>query len=234
MNIPLKYIFIACIVVSVTAIIFTAILMIYSNHHAERTGTQITKNDDDRVEITRISKQSDKSYFAILKIATLIVYLVAIICMFIYAYYENRAIKYGAFGDFTQTETISSITNKTNAGFIDQSDILPDNITGCILIYYKYGCPDCMAIHDELVSTLANVNTSKVFFVSTRSEKGLQLLKKYPVDEIPSAVYISKDQTTSHGYYVSLLFDEHSTDNAQYLESNLLDLINLQTEEESQ
>lgn len=68
-----------------------------------------------------------------------------------------------------------------------------DDPTGCLIIYYKFGCPDCEAMHQQLTDLTADMKN--IYWISTRSEQGQTLLEKYPVSEVPSAVYIKHDGT---------------------------------------
>lgn len=68
---------------------------------------------------------------------------------------------------------------------------LPDNIEGAIIIYYRFDCPDCKAIYNDLSQAVAD--NSNIYWISSRSETGKALLDKYPVDEVPTGIYIRHD-----------------------------------------
>jgi hypothetical protein len=66
-------------------------------------------------------------------------------------------------------------------------DELPENLTGYIVIYYRFDCPDCHAVYDELSEQVKD--NDKVCWISSRSTQGKALLASYPVDEVPSGIY---------------------------------------------
>lgn len=206
------------------AVIFTAY-----NHSRETP--QIQEHDDENITMTQFSKKpKNKAAYLCMKIATLLFFALSLFCMFVYAYYNNRALSFGAYDDFTKTETISSIREKTAKGFIDQSDELPEDLSGCVLIYFKYGCPDCADIHDDLMTAMQSVSTEKIYFVSTRSEKGKTLLEKYPMSEIPSAVYILNEPKENIDYYGCLLFSKPThEDGSTFLASNFKEITDCQS-----
>lgn len=72
---------------------------------------------------------------------------------------------------------------------------LPDDLSNTIIIYFKYGCPDCEAIFKDEKRALKN--TPNVYWVSTRSKQGKKLLKTYEVLEVPAGVYINADKQGS-------------------------------------
>ena len=61
---------------------------------------------------------------------------------------------------------------------------------GDIVIYVRYGCPDCEALYAELESFVNE--TQDIYMVGTRSKTGLDLRETYPVSSVPSAVLIGK------------------------------------------
>ena len=73
-------------------------------------------------------------------------------------------------------------------------DSLPENyneLKGSIIIYYRFDCPDCKAIYNELSQKVKdNLN---VYWVSSRTEQGKKALEKYPVEKVPTGIYIRKE-----------------------------------------
>ena len=119
-------------------------------------------------------------------------YIVALISMFVYAGFASYAKKYGAYDAFEKVETINTIRNLPNTSFIDQSNKVPtgDDRLGIIIVFYKYNCPDCIKTHDMILEALQQFPDAQVYFVSSRSEVGKQLVAEFGVQEVPSAVYI--------------------------------------------
>lgn len=71
-------------------------------------------------------------------------------------------------------------------------DILPDNLTNATIIYYRFGCHDCNKIDNQLQEKFKN--SPNTYWVATRSEQGKKLRKDYPVESVPSAIYIDNQK----------------------------------------
>lgn len=79
-------------------------------------------------------------------------------------------------------------------------DTLPDTIENSIIIYYKYGCTDCEAIYNDLSKAIKN--NDNIYFVSTESEQGKNLLKTYPVNSVPTGIYIYEQNNQTSKTYI--------------------------------
>jgi len=75
-----------------------------------------------------------------------------------------------------------------------KEDHLPPDMSGCILLYYKFGCHDCNALGTEIYDTLSAL--APTYRVATRSRTGRRMLEDYPVPEVPACVYFKTDGTT--------------------------------------
>lgn len=105
----------------------------------------------------------------------------------IYGYSRyNIAVKHGL-----TTKNITFEEMQTGIQNSPEEDDLPDDLNGALIIYYKFGCSDCEAVYNDLSSAVAN--NKNVYWVSTQSEQGKNLLEKYPVNEVPSGVYVRID-----------------------------------------
>lgn len=123
---------------------------------------------------------------------TVILMTGSIMFMSTFSRYNIAAAKHGAYGYVQLSQTLKEIKSCTDNGFTE-SDNIPEDHDNMIIIFFKYGCPDCEAIHDELMEYI-NTHDIDIHFVSTRSEMGQNLLKEYPVYEIPAAVYVKTDK----------------------------------------
>lgn len=95
-------------------------------------------------------------------------------------------------GVYSPNTSLIEILEKLPKTF-KESKLPEDNseLSDKIIIYFRFGCHDCESIYQDL--TLAMKDTPDVYYISTRSEQGKQLMEKYPVDETPSLVYIYPD-----------------------------------------
>lgn len=90
-----------------------------------------------------------------------------------------------------------------------REDVLPDDLAGSIIVYYRFNCPACHVIWDDL-SPIKQENKN-IYFISSRSIQGQKIIKDYPVKSVPSAVYIYQNNkdfvkkeliTESNGKYI--------------------------------
>lgn len=105
-----------------------------------------------------------------------------------------------------------------------EEDEIPDDLSGKIILYYRFGCYDCEALYDELSSLVSDAD---VYWVSTRSRQGKALRSRYPVQYVPSGVYISIDGTKN---FTHVLYG--TRDGIPYLDYDAVNrLIKLQNEQ---
>lgn len=121
---------------------------------------------------------------------------------------------YGAYTDesydYTK-EDIVTLWYRMTHSLRDQSKELPADKSGCIIVLYRWGCDDCENAHKQLYQTIQN-NTD-VYAISTRSELGKSLVKKYGIIEVPAAVYIEND--TENKYTKKYLVQKNKFDETQ-------------------
>ncbi len=86
------------------------------------------------------------------------------------------------------TSTIAEL--QTGIKYTPVEDILPNNLNNTIIIYYRFGCHDCELIYEQLDS--ATKHRDDIYWVATRSKQGQNLLKSYPVSDVPAIVKIDK------------------------------------------
>lgn len=67
----------------------------------------------------------------------------------------------------------------------------PDMSPGHIVCLYRFGCDDCDATYKELAKKFGD----KAQWVSSRSEIGHELVEKYNIKSVPTALYFKKNVT---------------------------------------
>lgn len=92
--------------------------------------------------------------------------------------------------------TLSEILNSLED--TPKEDILPEDLSGSIVIFYRFGCPDCKAIYPELKDRLSDI--PDVYYVLSRSEQGEKLRESYPISSVPVAIYFSTNGTSHYTY----------------------------------
>lgn len=228
-------------IISVIGIVLSTAYIILSNRKRNKlTIRGISRNKTRNITISEsklpnahvsiVSAKTKNEDIKLLKITAAGLFIIALILIFIVAHFHNTAKKYGAYGDFDKTESISSILTTVSYSYIDQSDNLPEDITGTIIIYYRYNCDHCRLIHDELIDIIKNKDN--IYTVSTRSEKGMTLVREHSISEVPSAVYIFKEPHADMFYADVMLYEpsNKNTDKSVFIMDNLEQLLMLQKE----
>ena len=89
-----------------------------------------------------------------------------------------------------------------------EDNIENKNLDKTIVIYYKFGCPDCEDIFEDLYDKTYGLDD--IYWVSTQSKQGKKLLKKYPVKDVPTGIYIRGDTANKSLSYTQKKL--HTTD----------------------
>lgn len=106
-------------------------------------------------------------------------------------YVYNTASSHGM--DAAQAEQISPFRAMEISKLSFTEEQLPKNyedLKGKLVIFYRFGCRDCMAIHDELLDCLSDIDQDDIYYVNSRSDQGRKLLEQFPVQTVPSGIYI--------------------------------------------
>ena len=230
-NIQLRMI--EAIIIGLTTLGFIGlILMMYIRHKIVKNAySQIETNGANILTISNKGMTKLNKQFDLIRISTAIIFILSISMIMIYSNYNSLALKYGAYGNGQKLQTINEIYDCTILrGFVDQSETLPDNIRGKLIIFYKYGCPDCREIHNEIITCLQeNDVINETYFVSTRSEIGAELIKTYPVKEVPTGIYIREKDSEVSNMYTEILYghiyDEENNKVVFFEKDKMLSLI---------
>ncbi len=102
----------------------------------------------------------------------------------------------------------------------DESNIRAEDLkAGDVVIYLRYDCKDCHRTWPDLKQALSqNKASDEVYIVYTRTKLGKQVLKQYPITDVPSGIYI-KNKTE----YIRKTLHKNKTAERQNLE-RLLEL----------
>lgn len=76
---------------------------------------------------------------------------------------------------------------------------------GDAIIIYRYGCPDCMNYHKQIQKAFPE-SRSNIYYVSSRSDYGQQMSKRYGVREVPTVLYYQKNDRK---VYMASLVENH-------------------------
>ena len=112
------------------------------------------------------------------------------------------------------TATFSEIRNSLKN--TPKEDTLPKDLSGSIVIFYRFGCPDCEAIYPELNERLSEV--PDVYYVLSRSKQGEKLRESYPISSVPTAMYFSANKEHCYTYELDKQKDGTTVLNTENLE----------------
>ena len=207
--ITLYHIEIFAIIMAVLGLIFIAGMIVSRWKYTVKTKKHVDEIGDfgtaaENVKLT-------KAYIVFTRMA-IVAFAISLLVIIIYSIIFSNATKYGAYGDFYKKNTLAEIQYNIRHGFLDQSDEVPDDPKGCVILFFKWNCEDCTNIHDDLLAKLKEYDLFKTYFVSSRSEKGQELLEKYPMDSVPSGIYIYYDSSKGIDYQGHVLNDGTSLD----------------------
>lgn len=156
-------------------------------HHLLLDKTQLEEN---RLEIIQINRQikSTKHINLLRYIICFIVCMAGImgfasINLFTTAYEHG----YRDYTKYTVNEIIYSVQKSP------EEDTLPNKLENITVIYYRFGCNDCNQSYDQLSAYFENV--SDVYWVATRSKQGQKLRETFPVENVPTAIFITNENT---------------------------------------
>lgn len=163
----------------VIAVICLAIslLVLIAMRFARRNGKTPAK--------TKSDKHSRQRIVYAIALAVNIASLVAIVIMaFIYSQGAQR----GMTMDDWKTMSLGEVIAANDKTPISQT--LPSDRKGDIVILYKYNCPDCKAIYDQLDDAIRDTGAKNVHFVASSSETGRELIKEGDIPTAPTGIYL--------------------------------------------
>lgn len=170
-------------------------VLIYKNFTQEIQPNTATSENIKFIKLAQKLNAKIKTPIAIYKLA--IYLLTMIFCLsvsligFLYtASVTSLAVTAYQHGMYQNNLNIKDIQKAINASPIQSK--LPNDLKNNLIIYYKFGCPDCESIYDELLNNLKN---TQVYWVSVKSKTGKNLLNKYPVSDVPAGLYITNTDT---------------------------------------
>lgn len=121
----------------------------------------------------------------VIALAVNIASLVSIIAMaFIYSQGAQRGMTMDDWKAMSLGEVIAA-NDKTPV-----SQTLPSDRNGDIVILYKYDCPDCEAIYDQLNDAIQDTNAKDVHFIASSSETGRELIEEGDIPTAPTGIYL--------------------------------------------
>lgn len=205
--------------------------------HKRKQSNQITKNET-KTETANIvtfrKKQKTKNpVMTMTTIVTIIVCLLEIATIIFYSTINEKAIEKGAYDNIQLNQPISEVLHNIDKGY-SQSQNVPINPTDQIVIFYRYGCPDCAGIHDDLMKYLDEHQIDNIYFVSSRSDEAQNIMyidkekKTSIITEVPSIVYYSEK-----GPYQEILYGYDENKNYILNTKAIEDIIEMQNAEKN-
>ncbi len=222
-----NYLILSAILIAITILLRIADIFIIKKSGKIEKKTETTElPNGTTIKTVKEERSYNIKAHRLLLIDMIIAITLALASLFTAAIFNKIALDYGAYGDYMKILTPKFISEMPSKSYKDQSNELPEDLKGKIIIYYRYDCADCTAIHDDLMNYLANADISEndIYFVSTRSDKGKTLIEQYYAYEVPSAVYIYNNAQGDTHYATTSLYQK-ITDYDIFLQDSLGDLI---------
>lgn len=166
-------------VAGIIAVIYLVIslLVLAAMRFARRNGKATADDKSDKRPRQRI--------VYVIALAVNIASLVSIIAMaFIYSQGAQRGMTIDDWKAMSLGEVIAA-NDKTPV-----SQTLPSDRNGDIVILYKYDCPDCEAIYDQLNDAIRDTGAKDVHFIASSSETGRELIEEGDIPTAPTGIYL--------------------------------------------
>lgn len=118
---------------------------------------------------------------------------VTLVCDLALAIFAGVAVAKGLWTLNTPIDEVADGVFSDETPFDESATV--EGTTNVVIGFYRFGCPDCVTIHDELESWAAE-NDLDLVWVSTRSEVGRKLFLSQPVDQVPALMAVRADDET--------------------------------------
>lgn len=166
-------------VTGVIALIYLAVslLVLIAMRFTRRNGK--TTADD------KSDKRSRQRIVYAIALAINIASLASIIAM---AFIYSQGVQRGMTMDDWKTMSLGEVITANDKTPVSQT--LPSDRNGDIVILYKYNCPDCEAIYDQLDDAIKNTGAKDVHFIASSSETGRELIKEGDIPTAPTGIYL--------------------------------------------
>lgn len=199
------------------AVTFIAMLFVQRKYILAKTARlakNALKTENTVVEVTSHKKNNEQKLHIVsvlLRIVCAMLILSSMSLIITSSVINKMALDRGAYDNIQYSQTISEIMDDVKHGYKESKDI-PSDLTGSIVIFYKYGCSDCKAIHDELVQELEKYKNNKIYFVSTHSATGNRLVypngntEKAFINDVPAIVYYQQCDSSQPNAKKSVLY----------------------------
>lgn len=166
-------------VAGIIAVIYLAIsLLVLVTMRVMRRNDKATADD-------KSDEHSRQRIVYAIALAVNIASLASIIAMaFIYSQGAQR----GMTMDDWKTMSLSEVITTNDKTPVSQT--LPNERNGSIVILYKYDCPDCEAIYDQLNNAIQDTGAKDVHFIASSSETGRELIEEGDIPTAPTGIYL--------------------------------------------
>ena len=112
-----------------------------------------------------------------------------------------------------------------------KEDIVPKKLAGNIIIYYRFHCDDCEATYHDIKAEFEK-NGANVYWISSRSKQGKKLLESYPVEEVPTGIYIRKNNYNDALEYTKRTLFTKTDDGKYQIDKDAITRLSLLQKEE--
>lgn len=142
-----------------------------------------------RSDKTTVDDKSDEhSRQRIVYVIALAVNIASLASIIAMAFIYSQGVQRGMTMDDWKTMSLGNVITANDKTPVSQT--LPSNRNGDIVILYKYNCPDCEAIYDQLNDAIRDTGAKDVHFIASSSETGRELIEEGDIPTAPTGIYL--------------------------------------------
>lgn len=175
-------------IIAVVCLVVT-LLVLVAMHFVKRNGTTTTISlDDDGVKQVAETKPDEHSRQRIVYVIVLAVNIASLVAIIAMAFIYSQGAQRGMTMDDWKAMSLDEVIVANDRTPVSQT--LPSDRNGDIVILYKYNCPDCEAIYDQLDDAIRDTGAKDVHFVASSSETGRELIEEGDIPTAPTGIYL--------------------------------------------
>lgn len=175
-------------IIAVVCLVVT-LLVLVAMYFVKRNGTTTTISlDDDGVKQVVETKPAEWSRQRIVYTIALAVNIASLASIIAMAFIYSQGAQRGMTMDDWKAMNLDEVIAANDRTPVSQT--LPSDRNGDIVILYKYNCPDCEAIYDQLDDAIRDTGAKDVYFVASSSETGQDLIEEGDIQTAPTGIYL--------------------------------------------
>lgn len=152
--------------------------------------------DTPKQELDRIFEDPKKHAWRCAVLVAGVLFLASVSSLPAFLILRSEAIKRGCTNE--KLSSYSTWELIANTQLSRPEDTLPEDLRGCVIIYYEFGNP----YYNDIATDLRNAtaNRERVYWIDVNSRQGRRLMETYTSKKVPIAFYISTVKEDYHTF----------------------------------